>query len=141
MVGGVFTMMDISSSGMRAERARMNMHANNMANAFTLHDKDGNYAPYRRKQIFFKQGAPDLTGSKDLGVDVEKIEDDYDTALRKVYQPGHPDADEKGYVEYPNVEVPLEMVDMMIAQRAFQANVTAFESAKQIFRGALGIIA
>jgi flagellar basal-body rod protein FlgC len=140
MVGGVFTMMDISASALRAERARMNVHANNLANANTTRDADGNPNPYRRKRIFFKPGAPEVTGSKTLGVQVGEIDEDYDTQLRAVYQPGHPDADKHGYVKYPNVSVPLEMVDMMVAQRAFQANLTAMESAKGIMRSALQII-
>ncbi len=141
MVGGVFTMMDISASALRAERARMNMHANNLANVHTIIDKDGNYAPYRRKRIFFKAGAPEITGSSQLGVRVDRIEDDFRTDLIPKYQPGHPYADEKGMVYYPNVMVPVEMVDMMMAARAFEANLTAIESAKQIMRGALQIIA
>ncbi len=141
MVGGIFTMMDISASALRAERARMNMHANNLANVDSTRDKDGKLNPYRRKRIFFKTGAPDITGSDRLGVSVDRIEDDFTTDFIKKYQPGHPDADSDGYVSYPNVQVPLEMVDMMMAQRAYQANITAMETAKQIMRGALQIIA
>lgn len=140
-IGGIFTAFDISASALRAERARMNMHANNVANANTIHDRDGQNNPYRRQQIFFKPGSPTMTGSEVLGVDVEKVETDYDTELQKRYMPGHPDADAQGYVKYPNVSVPLEMVDMMVAQRAFEANLAAFESAKTIFNGALRIIA
>ena len=139
--GGMFFGMDISASALRAERSRMNVHANNLANAFTTHDADGNYAPYRRKKIMFKQGAEPITGSRDFGVSVDAIEDDYDRELIKRYEPGHPDADADGYVSYPNVHVQLEMVDMMVAQRAFEANVTAFEASKQLMRGALQIIA
>ncbi len=141
IVGGVFTMFDISSSGLKAERAAMNVHANNLANINTTHDEDGKPNPYRRKRIFFKPGAPSITGSKVLGVEVDKIDDDYTTDFRKRYEPNHPDADAEGYVKYPNVNVALEMVDMMTAQRAYQANLTAFDSAKQIFTGALQIIA
>lgn len=145
MVGGVFTMLDISASGLRAERARMNMHANNLANVYTTRDKDGNLNPYRRKRIYFQAGAPDLTGSENLGVSVGKIEDDYDSDFIYKYEPDHPDAiqegEKKGYVAYPNVQTPLEMVDMMVAARAYQANLTAFDAGKQILRGALQIIA
>ena len=140
-IGGIFTGFDIAASALRAERARMNMHANNLANANTLHDEYGNNNPYRRKQIFFKPGAPTMTGSDILGVQVEKIEDDYNTELKLQYMPEHPDADENGYIKAPNVSVPLEMVDMMVAQRAFEANLASFESAKNIFNGALRILA
>jgi len=132
--------MDISSSALAAERARMNVIANNLANANTTRDDDGNKVPYRRKQIFFKEGAPEFTASNSLGVRVGSIEEDQ-TEFRLMYQPGHPDADQSGYVKYPNVHVPLEMVDMMVASRAYEANITAMESAKQIIKGALQIIA
>jgi flagellar basal-body rod protein FlgC len=141
MVGGVFRMMDISASGLRAERARMNVHANNLANVQTTHDENGNPNPYRRKRIFFKPGAPDITGSEKLGVQVDRIDEDVSSDFKKRFEPNHPDADAEGYVLYPNVELPLEMVDMMVAQRAFQANLTAMDAAKQIHRGALQIIA
>lgn len=140
-VGGIFTSFDIAASALRAERARMTMHANNLANANTIHDEYGNNNPYRRKLIFFKPGAPTITGSENLGVQVEKIETDYNTQLQMKYMPEHPDADENGYIKTPNVSVPLEMVDMMVAQRSFEANLASFESAKNIFNGALRILA
>jgi flagellar basal-body rod protein FlgC len=138
--GGIFTMMDISSSALAAERARMNVIANNMANAQTTHDVDGNPNPYRRKRIYFQPGAEEFTGSQELGVSVREIDED-PSDLKRIYQPGHPDADEEGYVLYPNVSVQVEMMDMMIASRAYEANITAMDSAKQIMRGALQIIA
>ena len=139
-VGGVFTMMDISSSALAAERKRMNVIANNLANANTTRDADGNINPYRRKRVHFSAGAPEYTGSEKLGVRVDNISDD-PSDFRKVFQPGHPDADANGNVLYPNVELPIEMVDMMVASRAYEANITAMDSAKSILRGALQIIA
>lgn len=139
-VGGIFQTFDIAASALKAERARMNMHANNLANVNTIHDKDGNNNPYRRKLISFKPGNLQMTGSENLGVQVEKIETDYNTELNMRYMPSHPDADENGYVKYPNVSPALEMVDMMVAQRAFEANLASFEAAKGIFNGALRII-
>ena len=144
MLSGVFQIMDISASALHSERARMNVIANNMANANTIHtgkrDEDGRNIPYRRKRIVFRPGNPEVTGSEQLGVRVEKIEDDM-SDFREVYQPGHPDADVRGYVRYPNVQASVEMVDMMVAARAYEANITAMDSAKQILRGALSIIA
>lgn len=140
-IGGIFTSFDIATSALRAERARMTVHANNLANVNTTRDKDGNHNPYRRQDIYFRAGAPSLTGSEVLGVQVDNIETDYNTDLRKEYNPAHPDADAEGYVTMPNVEPQLEMVDMMVAQRAFEANLASFETAKSIFRGALQIIA
>jgi flagellar basal-body rod protein FlgC len=140
-VGGIFMGFDIAASALRAERARMNVHANNLANVNTIHDREGNNNPYHRKLIAFKPGSPLMTGSEVLGVSVDNIIDDYDTDLKKLYMPSHPDADEQGYVKFPNVDPTLEMVDMMVAQRAFEANLTSFEAAKQVFTGALRIIA
>ncbi len=145
LVGGIFTMFDISASGLRAERARMNVHANNLANVNTTHDEFGNVNPYRRNRVFFKEGAPEITGSGHLGVSVDRIEKDYDTDFQYRYQPDHPDAITEGkwegYVAYPNVQVPVEMVDMMMASRAYEANLTTMDTAKQMHRGALRIIA
>lgn len=137
---GIFTQMNVSASALRAERSHMNVIANNLANANTTHDEDGNRIPYRRKRVHFRPGAPGFTGREDLGVRVDKIDDD-PSDLRMVYQPWHQDANEDGFVAYPNVNVQVEMVDMMVASRAYEANVTAMESAKQILRGALQIIA
>ena len=145
LVGGIFTMFDISASGLRAERARMNVHANNLANINTTHDADGNVNPYRRKLVTFKEGAPEMTGSRQWGVMVDEIQEDHDTALIPRYEPEHPDAVKEGewagYVFYPNVQAPVEMVNMMTAARAYEANLTTMDTAKQIHRGALRIIA
>ncbi len=138
--GGVFTGMDISASALAAERARMNVVANNLANVNTTHDYYGNRVPYRRRRIHFAAGAPQVTGHRHLGVRVDRITED-PSNFKQVYQPGHPDANEEGYVLYPNVEVVVEMVDMMMASRAYEANVTSMEASKQILRGALQIIA
>jgi flagellar basal-body rod protein FlgC len=144
-VGGIFTSFDIAASTLHAERARMNVHANNLANVDTIHDRHGENNPYRRKLIAFRPGNPSMTGSKVLGVEAESITDDYDTDLQRRYMPNHPDADAEGYVKYPNVNPTvnptLKIVDMMVARRAFEANLTAFETAKQTFTGALRIIA
>ena len=141
LTGGIFTMFDVSASALRAERARMNVHANNLANIDSIKDAEGNYNPYRRKYVLFKEGSPEITGSAKLGVRIDKIEDDYRSDLRLRYEPEHPFADERGYVAYPNVQVAQEMVDMMMAARAYEANLTSMETAKQINRGALRIIA
>jgi flagellar basal-body rod protein FlgC len=143
LVGGIFTMFDISASGLRAERARMNVHANNLANINSTHGEDGE--PYRRRRVFFREGAPDITGSNRLGVSVDRVEKDYASEFQYRYEPEHPDAIKEGkwagYVAYPNVQAPVEMVDMMMASRAFEANLTTMDTAKQIHQGALRIIA
>lgn len=145
LVGGVFTMFDISASGLRAERARMNVHANNLANINTTHDEFGNANPYRRNRVFFKEGAPEITGSPRLGVAVDRVEKDFDTDLQYKYDPSHPDAIKEGkwkdYVAYPNVQPAVEMVDMMMASRAYEANLSTMDTAKRMYSGALRIIA
>lgn len=143
LVGGIFTMFDISASGIRAERARMNVHANNLANVNTTQGEDGE--PYRRRLVHFKEGAPEITGSPQWGVSVSHVGKDYDTDFIMKYEPSHPHAIQEGewkdYVAYPNVQVPTEMVDMMMASRAYEANLTTMDTAKQIHSGALRIIA
>lgn len=143
LVGGIFTMFDISASGLRAERARMNVHANNLANVNTLDGENGE--PYRRRRVFFEEGAPAITGSREWGVSVAREDKDYDTEFQYRYQPEHPYAAKEGkwagYVAYPNVQVPVEMVDMMMASRAYEANLTTMDTAKQLHSGALRIIA
>ncbi len=139
LVGGIFTMFDISASGLRAERARMNVHANNLANINTTRGEDGE--PYRRRRVFFKEGAPEVTGSNKWGVSVAYEDKDMDTAFQMKYEPTHPDANEEGYVLLPNVQVAVEMVDMMMASRAYEANLTTMDTAKQLHSGALRIIA
>ena len=143
LVGGMFTMFDISASGLRAERARMNVHANNLANVNTTRGEDGE--PYRRRRVFFKEGAPEVTGSNQWGVSVAHEDKDYDTEFQLKYEPNHPDAikegPQAGYVRLPNVHVAVEMVDMMMAARAYEANLTTMDTAKQIHSGALRIIA
>jgi flagellar basal-body rod protein FlgC len=144
LVGGIFTMFDISASGLRAERARMNVHANNLANVNTTVGEDGD-GPYRRRRVFFKEGAPEVTGSEQWGVSVAYEDKDYDTELQYKWEPYHKDAIKEGkyagYVAYPNVQVSVEMVDMMMASRAYEANLTTMDTAKQIHSGALRIIA
>ena len=143
LVGGMFTMFDISASGLRAERARMNVHANNLANINTTRGEDGE--PYRRRLVRFAEGAPEITGSKRWGVSVDEVAKDFDTDFQYKYDPNHPDAIQEGkwkdYVAYPNVQAPVEMVDMMMASRAYEANLTTMDTAKQIHSGALRIIA
>ncbi len=143
LVGGIFTMFDISASGLRAERARMNVHANNLANVNTTRGEDGD--PYRRRRVFFKEGAPEVTGSEQWGVSVAYEDKDFETEFQLKYEPTHPDAIREGeltgYVRLPNVQVAVEMVDMMMASRAYEANLTTMDTAKQMHSGALRIIA
>ena len=144
-IGGLFSTLDVSASALRAQRMRMNVVANNLANVNTTHDRAGNANPYRRKEIFFRPGAPDLTGSELLGVRVDKIEED-PSESRWVYNPDHPDAvkdpagEHFGCVQMPNVDLPIEMIDMMEASRAYEANITAMDATKQMVLNTLEIL-
>ncbi|HEY8498710.1 MAG TPA: flagellar basal body rod protein FlgC [Limnochordales bacterium] len=139
--------LDISASGLTAERLRMDLIANNLANAYSTRSARG--GPYRRQMpVFAALESPSWpwgagrTGSASLpgmGVQVAAIVED-PSPPRLVYDPGHPDARPDGYVEYPNVDVVTEMVDMLAAERSYQANLAAFGAAAEMARGALSLI-
>ncbi len=135
---GVFRIFDIASSGMYAQRIRMNVIASNLANANTTRTPEG--GPYRRKDvvfipesnIYYNMGLP-------VGVKVGTIVDSK-KPFRMVYDPDHPDADSSGYVKYPNVDVVEEMVNMMSAVRSYEANVTVFNGAKDMILKAIDVL-
>ena len=139
----VFDSMRISTSGLAAERLRMDTIASNMANASTTRGIDGK--PYVRKiavfQENFKREVNRKTGriSKELlGVKAVKIVEDK-SPLRNVYEPEHPDADENGYVKMPNVNPLNEMADLIASSRAYEANVTCISVQKSILNKTLEI--
>ena len=138
---GLFTGFDICSSGMTAQRLRTDIISQNIANVKTTRTAEGGV--YRRKTVVFTEkhqntfqnvllSSMGTTGSgvAGTGVKVSKIVEDYDTQMNMVYDPSHPDADENGYVTYPNVNVITEMTNLIDASRAYEANVTAFGAAK-----------
>lgn len=138
----MFGSLDISTSALSAYRVRMNIIANNMANLHTTRNAAGESVPYCRRIALFAPGAEGLEDGR--GVRIEEIIAD-PAPFRKVHDPGHPDAvksgPDAGYVYYPNVDPVVEMVDMMAATRAYEANATAFEAAKTILGSALRLIA
>ena len=143
---GMFDAMEVSASGLTAERMRMDVVAENLANANTTRGADGQ--PYRRKEVVLaeRQGEGSfgaaLAGAmsgKPGGVEVAAIAEDQ-TPLKQVYDPSHPDADANGYVQMPNVDSVAEMVDLISAQRAYEANVTAMQAAKQMFSKTLELL-
>mgnify|MGYP006311066277 CR=1 FL=1 len=136
---GFFTSMDIGASGLKAQKLRMNTIANNMANISTTRDSSGNVRPYRRKIPIFSSGAEEMTGSRELGVRVNRVIED-NAPFRQVYNPDHPDANSEGYVQYPNVRMPIEMIDMIEASRAYEANIRSMEAAKSMISSALDIV-
>ncbi len=128
--------LEISASGLSAQRQRMDAIANNIANANTTRTAAG--TPYRRQQIAFAARADPNTidSTTPMGVEAPQISEDA-SPPRLVYDPGHPDADPQGYVAMPNVNIVTEMVDMISATRAYEANVTAMNAAKAMSAKAL----
>ncbi|NQU07828.1 MAG: flagellar basal body rod protein FlgC [Candidatus Abyssubacteria bacterium] len=134
----IFSALDISASGLYAERTRMNVIANNLANANSTRTPEG--GPFRR-QLVVLQGteATEPNQVENLGVTVKGVVDD-PSAFPLIYNPGHPDANADGYVAMPNVNIVEEMVDMITALRAYEANITAIDANKTIVRRSLDII-
>jgi len=131
--------LDISGTALAAQRVRMNTIANNIANVNTTRNDKGFLDVYRRKEVVLKTGNPQGTGSQRYGVEVKEVIPDQ-SAFRRMYQPGHPDADEFGYVMMPNVHTPLEMVDMIEASRAYEANLTAIQVTKTMSNKSLELL-
>lgn len=142
---GVFSGMDISASGMTAQRTRLDIISENIANVNSTRDADGNI--YKRKSVIFNEkDYPSFhetllgtSGYVGKGVKITEIIEDDETECRMVYDPSHPDADENGYVTYPNVNTVTEMTDMIDASRSYEANVTAFNASKNMQLKALEI--
>ncbi|MBQ7556623.1 MAG: flagellar basal body rod protein FlgC [Lachnospiraceae bacterium] len=136
----LFTSFDISASGLTAQRYRMDVIAENIANANTTRTKDG--TPYRRKVVVFEEKQAQASFDALLknvsnrytgeGVKVTQVVEDRWTQMNMVYDPSHPDADENGYVIYPNVNTVTEMTNLIDSSRAYEANATAFEASKNI---------
>lgn len=144
---GMFTAFDINATGMTAERYRMDIISQNVANANTTRTEDG--TPYRRKVVVFeeknsqapfRQVLSKARGRYDgTGVKVTGVYEDRWTEGNMVYDPSHPDADENGYVTYPNVNIITEMTNMIDASRAYEANSTAFNASKAMAQRGLEI--
>ncbi|MDH7602692.1 MAG: flagellar basal body rod protein FlgC [Armatimonadota bacterium] len=133
-----FSSFDISASGIYAQRVRMDAIANNIANAESTRTPDGQ--PYRRQIVTFRAVYRQVVGNHVVpaGVAVDGVFED-PTDYKLVYDPGHPDADASGYVRLPNVNVVEEMVDMISATRAYEANITALNAAKSMIATAIEI--
>ena len=128
----LFRALDISASGLRAQWLRMQVVANNVANADTTQTPEG--GPYRKRQVVFSTVLDGLNGVDVAGVVAS------DAPPRMVYNPGHPDADAQGYVAMPDVQMPLEMVDMVTASRAYQANLVAMKNFRAICEETLKLL-
>jgi flagellar basal-body rod protein FlgC len=162
---GAFRSFEISASGLTAQRRRLDAIADNIANAQTTRTAEG--GPYQRREVTLSaEGQPttfrlapstattlrlsSTTGGHQTRPRFEpspergpiarlRIEETRIPGARQVYDPGHPDADEKGLVSYPDISIVQEMVEMILASRAYEANVTAIQSAKAQFQSALEI--
>jgi flagellar basal-body rod protein FlgC len=139
----IFTTFKISGSALKANRIRLNTISSNLANVETTSTPEG--GPYKKKSVYFeskpvnfKEQLESKLRNASQGVEVTKIIEDQDPP-QKVYNPSHPDANEEGYVEMPNVSVLKEMVDMMSATRSYEANATTIKSAKRMALKALEI--
>ncbi|MPN32820.1 Flagellar basal-body rod protein FlgC [bioreactor metagenome] len=130
----VFSGMRISASGLSAERMRMDVISSNVANVKTTRTEEG--GAYKRKVASFEENYDEKLGM--LGVKTVSIEDDK-SPLRRLYEPNHPDADEQGYVEYPNVDLLVEMSDLITASRAYESNIDTLNAQKSMISKALEI--
>jgi len=139
------TAMQISGSALKAERARLNIAAMNLANANTTRTMEG--GPYKAKSVVFAakpldglnfQDTLNSTTERLRKVEVVRISEDK-APFKEVYDPSHPDADANGIVRFPNVNVAEQMVDMMSAKRSYEANVTALDAVKNMALKALEI--
>jgi flagellar basal-body rod protein FlgC len=138
----------VAASALRAERMRLDVIASNLANANTTRTEEG--GPYRRRHVIFETEpmgsdfaetvAALGTADARRGVEVTAVVED-PTPPRMVFDPGHPDANAEGYVAYPNVNPVLEMVDLMAATRAYEANVQVVTATKRMSESALSISA
>lgn len=143
---GLFQSFNISASGMTAERFRTDVIAQNIANVTTTRTADG--TPYRRKVVTFAEKR--LTPFDEMlnrqrysykgdGVKVTSVQEDMESDFIMEYDPSHPDADENGYVSYPNVNIVTEMTNLIDASRGYEANATAFEASKAIAQAGIQI--
>ena len=149
---GIFSSINIAASGLTAQRTRLDVIADNIANVNSTRTEEGGV--YHRKRVIFRPRVsqpywrgPFVPRTMDNGIGngvrIVKIEEDRDTKPRLVYDPTHPDAiksgPRKGYVEYPNVNIVNEMVDMIAASRSYEANVAIVNGSKSMFMKALEI--
>jgi flagellar basal-body rod protein FlgC len=143
----LFAAADVSASGLAAERLRLEVVANNIANAFSTRSANG--GPYRRQDVVFsailnQQGVGGAAGrggkhTSAGGVQIAGIVDDM-SDFHRIHNPGHPDADRDGYVTMPNVDLPVEMVNMITASRAYEANLRAMQFFRQMTEQSYSIL-
>lgn len=137
---GFFDGYNVASSGMSAQRTRINVVSANIANAQTTHTETG--GPYKKQNVVFEELLLEKQNRQDgslSGVGVKSISNSQEEPILK-FEPEHPDADEKGYVAYPNINPVIEMVDLIEAMRSYEANVSAFTAHKTMDTKTLEIL-
>jgi flagellar basal-body rod protein FlgC len=133
--------LETSASGLYAQRKRMDIIASNLANIETTRAENG--GPYRRKMVVMSTNPPtqafgDILNSSVEGVQIEDVVEDQ-SPFKKVYNPGHPDANDEGYLLKPNIDLVVETTNMMMAKRAFEANVAVVKATRKMAIKALEI--
>jgi flagellar basal-body rod protein FlgC len=136
----MFTAFDVSTSGLTAQRARLNAISSNLANMTTTRNERGEPEPYAPRFVTFQTDAAVQTSGGGVGVKVASVEQAA-VAPRQRYEPGHPDANAEGFVAYPNIDMTLEFVDALEATRAYEANLGVLEITKDMGQRTLQIIA
>ena len=136
----MLTSLDISTSALVAQRQRMNTIAGNIANLHSTRDADGNVVPFQRRLVTFTADTEQARGGN-VGPVQYEVEVDTQSPPRRVFEPGHPDADADGYVSYPNIDLITEFVNALEAGRAYEANVAAVEITKEMAQLGLRILA
>lgn len=136
----MFSALDVSTSALVAQRMRLNAISSNLANISTTRNEQGVPEAYAAKYVTFQTDASVSTAGGGIGVKVGTVEKSSEPPLMK-YEPGHPDADAKGYVAYPNIDMTLEFVDALEATRAYEANIGVIEVTKDMSARTLQILA
>lgn len=136
----MFNALDVSTSGLVAQRTRLNAISSNLANMSTTRNEAGEAVPYTPRFVVFKTDEEMTTSGGGKGVSIDRVE--YaDVEPNMKYEPGHPDADANGYVAYPNIDMTTEFVDALGASRAYEANIGVIEVTKDMSARTLQILA
>ncbi|HEX2475209.1 MAG TPA: flagellar basal body rod protein FlgC [Lacipirellulaceae bacterium] len=136
----MFSSLDVSTSGLVAQRARLNAISSNIANMSTTRNELGEPEPYQPRYVTFQTNEELKTPGGGAGVKIGSVEYSNEPPKMK-YEPGHPDADERGFVHYPAVDMTMEFVDALEATRAYEANIGVIEITKNMTEQTLRIIA
>jgi flagellar basal-body rod protein FlgC len=136
----MFPIFDVSTSGLVAQRTRLNAISSNIANISTTRNEQGQPEPYTPRYVTFQTDANLQTNGGGLGVKVDAVEYSTEPPAMK-YEPGHPDANADGYVAYPSVDMTTEFVDALEATRAYEANIGVLEITKDLTNRSLQIVA